>query len=109
MTADLPLPDYDNLATNAIGSRARTLDAKGVTTLLEYEQGHANRPAVVQLLQHRIAELKDGAQPTGGAPSAPAPEAGRRGDVPAQPAIKEGPPVNPPSHGTPENPAQPRT
>jgi hypothetical protein len=25
------------------------------------------------------------------------------------PALKEGPPVNPPSHGDPTNPAQPRT
>lgn len=41
MTHDLPLPDYDNLPTEAIGTRARTLDRQGVQTLLDYEQAHA--------------------------------------------------------------------
>jgi len=57
MPPDLPLPDYDSLPTSAIGSGARTLDHRGVTTLLEYEQGHANRPAVVRALQDRLDEL----------------------------------------------------
>jgi hypothetical protein len=107
VTHDLPLPDYDNLPTEAIGTRARTLDRQGVQTLLDYEQDHAGRPAVVQLLTTRLDELDDGAQPSGGLPLAEAPEAGRPGGG-GQPSVKEGPPVNPPSHGTPENPAQPR-
>lgn len=107
MTDDLPLPDYDDLPTNAIGSRARTLDKQGVQTLLDYEEAHAARPAVVQLLTHRIDELDQGAPPTSGSPLAEAPEAGQPGGG-GQAEVKEGPPVNPPSHGTPENPAQPR-
>jgi hypothetical protein len=107
MTHELPLPDYDDLPTQAIGTRARTLDRQGVQTLLDYEQAHAARPAVVQLLSTRIDELDDGAQPSGGSPLAPAPEAGKAGDH-QQAAVNEGPPVNPPSQGAPENPAQPR-
>ena len=107
MTHGLPLPDYDDLPTEAIGTRARTLDRQGVQALLDYEQDHAARPAVVQLLSNRIDELDDGAQPSGGSPLARAPEAGQPGGG-AHAAVKEGPPVNPPSHGTPENPAQPR-
>lgn len=70
MTDDLPLPDYDDLPTNAIGSRARTLEKQGVQTLLDYEEAHAARPAVVQLLTHRIDELDQGAPPTSGSPLA---------------------------------------
>jgi hypothetical protein len=60
-------------------------------------------------MESRLASLREGAQPSGGDPAAPAPEA------PPAPAagskVSEattGPPMNPPSHGDPTNPAQPR-
>ncbi|HSU02033.1 MAG TPA: hypothetical protein VLK03_05745 [Nocardioides sp.] len=104
---DAPLPDYDSLATGSIESRAHALDPDGVRQLLDYERQHANRPQIVMMLEHRLESLDAGAvQPSGGDPTAPAPETapGR----PAGSSVKPGPPVNPPSQGDPTNPAQPR-
>jgi hypothetical protein len=103
---DLPLPDYDDLPLGSLESRVRTLDADGVNRLLEYEKEHGNRLPVVQVLEARAQALVDGAEPTGGSPQGATPEVGSQGS--AEPAQKEGPPVNPPSQGDPTNPAQPR-
>lgn len=112
MSHDLPLPDYDGLPVGAIESRVRTLDEGGVAELLDYEQAHANRVQVVQLLERRLSSLQRGAaEPSGGSPSAPAPETPDTfTERPEQAApATEGPPQNPPSQGVPTNPAQPRT
>jgi hypothetical protein len=108
---DLPLPDYDSLPVGAIESRARTLDASGVRALLDYENEHAGRVQVVQILRHRLRSLESGdSQPSGGRPDAHAPEAGASPThTPQASPQTEGPPINPPSHGDPTNPAQPRT
>ena len=107
MTNDLPLPDYDSLPTGSVESRARTLDPDGVRQLLDHERQHANRPQIVMMLEHRLESLESGdAQPSGGDPSAQAPEAAP-GEA-AGSAVTPGPPVNPPSQGVPTNPAQPR-
>jgi hypothetical protein len=109
-TDDLPLPDYDHLPLPQLTSRVRTLDAGGVEALLRYEQEHGDRLPVVQVLQERLAELQQGAEPSGGAPAgpvpggAPAPDAGS----PVSPSTS-GPTMNPPSHGDPTNPTQPRS
>jgi len=108
---ELPLPDYDGLPTGSIESRIRTLDADGVALVLEYERQHANRVQVVQLLDHRLEALRSGAaKPSGGDPAAPAPEAaaGQPGGSRVS-KTTTGPPQNPPSHGVPTNPAQPRS
>jgi hypothetical protein len=105
----LPLPDYDHLPVEGLTSRIRTLDAEGLRTVLEYERAHANRLQVVTVMENRLSALRDGAQPSGGDPAAPA------ADDPAHAATTSrvseatsGPPVNPPSHGDPSNPSQPR-
>ena len=105
----LPLPDYDHLPVEGLTSRIRTLDADGLQTVLAYEREHANRLQVVTMMENRLSALRDGAQPSGGDPAAPA------ADDPAHAATTSrvseatsGPPVNPPSHGDPSNPAQPR-
>jgi hypothetical protein len=105
----LPLPDYDHLPVGSLISRIRTLDADGLQTLLTYEQSHANRVQVVQAMTHRLDELKAGAQPSGGAPDAVQPEhaAAPSGGSEVSEATS-GPPMNPPSHGDPTNPGQPR-
>ena len=104
---EAPLPDYDSLATGSIESRAHALDPDGVRQLLAYEQAHAARPQIVMMLEHRLASLESGtARPSGGDPTAAAPETAP-GDAPGA-AVTEGPPVNPPSQGVPTNPAQPR-
>jgi hypothetical protein len=106
---DLPLKDYDHLPVGSLISRIRTLDAEDLRTLLEFERSHANRMQVVSAMQHRLSGLADGAQPSGGDPSAATPEAAPApsGGSKASEATS-GPPVNPPSQGDPTNPAQPR-
>ena len=105
----LPLPDYDQLPLGSVESRIRSLDADQVASLVAYEKAHGNRLPVVQVLERRLEELKQGASPTEGDPMAQTPEAplGEQGGSPVSPAT-EGPPMNPPSHGVPTNPAQPR-
>lgn len=107
---ELPIPDYDGLPAGSIESRIRTLGEKGVRQLYDYEKEHANRVQVLQVLEQRLVALNTGAaEPSGGDPAAPAPEAaeGERGDSKVSPATA-GPPQNPPSQGVPTNPAQPR-
>jgi hypothetical protein len=106
---DLPIPDYDHLQVGSLTSRIRTLDAEALTTLLSYERAHANRFQVVTVMESRLANLRAGAQPSGGDPGGAAPEAA---DAPAGGSkaseATSGPPVNPPAHGDPTNPSQPR-
>jgi hypothetical protein len=107
---DLPLPDYDHLPVGSLISRIRTLDASGLQTLMEYEQGHANRVQVVSAMRNRLSGLKEGAQPSGGDPAAAGadtPPSAAGGSQVSE--ATSGPPVNPPSHGDPTNPAQPRS
>jgi hypothetical protein len=110
MSDELPIPDYDHLPTGSLESRIRTLGQHGVRVLLDHERQHANRVQVVRILEQRLVALDTGAaEPSGGDPAAPAPEAsaGAAGGSKASPAT-EGPPQNPPSQGVPTNPAQPR-
>jgi hypothetical protein len=106
---DLPLSDYDHLPVGSLTSRIRSLGSDDLKTLLQYERSHANRIQVVSAMEHRLSGLADGAQPSGGDPAAPAAEAppAPAGGSKASEATS-GPPVNPPSHGDPTNPAQPR-
>ena len=109
-TTDLPLPDYDHLPLPQLTSRVRTLDADGVAALVAYEREHGQRLPVLQVLEERLGELRQGAKPSGGAADAPvpgrppAPDAGS----PVSPATS-GPKMNPPSQGDPTNPTQPRS
>jgi hypothetical protein len=111
MTDDeLPLPDYDNLPAGSLESRVRTLSEPGVKQLLGYEKEHANRIQVVQMLERRLVALNTGqAAPSGGDPTAAAPEvSGAPVHEPKASPQTEGPKQNPPSQGVPTNPAQPR-
>lgn len=106
---DLPLPDYDHLATASLQHRIRSLSAGQLEQLLDYERAHADRAEARTILQARLSELREGAEPSGGSPEGPRPESA----PPASGGGKvgpdtTGPPINPPSHGVPSNPAQPR-
>jgi hypothetical protein len=103
---ELPLPDYDHLPTGSLQSRIRSLDADGLQALLDYERAHGNRLPAVQVLQTRLEAVRDGAELTSGSPTAATPEV-QTAPSPS-PAVNEGPAMNPPSHGDPTNPAQPR-
>jgi hypothetical protein len=63
----------------------------------------------VGAIESRSRTLDGHSQPSGGDPRAPAPEAGGSAAEAPQASPKEGPAINPPSHGDPTNPAQPRT
>ena len=106
---DLPIPDYDHLQVGGLTSRIRSLGAEELQTLIGYERSHANRFQVVTIMENRLSSLKSGAQPSGGDPAA----AGADAPAPASGGSKvseatSGPAMNPPSHGDPTNPAQPR-
>jgi len=105
----LPLPDYDHLPVGSLESRVGSLDADGVAALLAYERAHGDRLPVVTVLERRLEDLRSGATPTGGNPTAETPEVQHapQGGSPVSPQT-QGPPMNPPSHGDPTNPAQPR-
>jgi hypothetical protein len=107
---ELPLPDYDHLPTGSLEGRLRSLDADALEQLLVYERAHGDRLPVVQLIERRLEAVRDGAPLSGGDPTAAAtperqhaPQAGGQASPQTQ-----GPPINPPSHGDPTNPAQPR-
>ncbi|MEU7819053.1 hypothetical protein [Pseudonocardia sp. NPDC049154] len=73
--SELPIPDYDQLPEGSLVHRVRTLDERGLETLIEYERGHADRPAVLEALTHRRDALARGeAEPSGGDPAARQPE-----------------------------------
>jgi hypothetical protein len=104
----LPLPDFDQLPTGSIGPRIRSLDLEQLEQLAGHERIHANRPQVLQVIEQRLDQLRAGAEPTTGDPAAVKPEIH---DAPVAPAAVEPgpePAINPPSHGDPTNPAQPR-
>lgn len=105
----LPVPDYDHLPVGSLGHRIRSLEADELEVLRRYEEAHGNRLPVIQVLDQRLRELADGAEPSGGDPAGLAPEQAPppQGGSAASPATT-GPPQNPPSHGDPTNPAQPR-
>jgi hypothetical protein len=109
---ELPLSDYDHLPVSSLHDRVRSLSAEALRTLRDYETGHAGRIMVLQVLDNRLAELSRGATPSDGDPARPAPEAGPPADGTQSAGgvspDTTGPPVNPPSHGVPTNPAQPR-
>ena len=107
---ELPLPDYDHLPVGSLQSRIRSLDVTGLEALLTYERAHGNRLPVVQVLETRLSAVRDGAELTSGSPLAATPEV-QHAPAPASDASPqtEGPAVNPPSHGDPTNPAQPKS
>ena len=84
-------------------------NAAALEQLLDYERAHGDRLPVVQLLEQRLTAVRDGAPLSGGDPAADAPELQHAPPAGGQASPEtQGPAVNPPSHGDPTNPAQPR-
>jgi hypothetical protein len=105
---DLPLPDFDHMTVGQLRGRLRTLDLVSLVQLRDYEEAHANRIQIVAMLNNRIAKVQasdtdSGSPQTTSSGTAGSTETGSR----VTPATA-GPPINPPSHGDPTNPAQPR-
>ncbi|WP_458247660.1 hypothetical protein [Streptomyces sp. MAI_2237] len=106
--AALPLPDYDHLPLGGLESRVRSLTADEVDELLAYERAHADRLPVTEVLSARREQLRAGAEPTSGDPSALRPEQhGRTTGSPVSPATSPQP-SSPPPHGTPDQRGKPK-
>ena len=52
-----PLPGYDDLSLPSLRARLRTLDATGITAMLDYEKTHARRDEVISMLERRLAKI----------------------------------------------------
>jgi hypothetical protein len=62
----LPLPDYDQLSLGDLRHRIRALSEDQLRSLIDHEADHGERVAVLEILRVRLAELEDGAEPSGG-------------------------------------------
>ena len=106
---DLPIPDFEHLAIGDLTHRVRSLDADGVRRLVDAEEARGRRAPVLQVLHARLDQLEAGAEPSGGDPARAvddlAPPPSSPGPVTGP---TDAPKINPPSHGDPTNPAQPR-
>ncbi|KWX56625.1 hypothetical protein [Mycobacterium sp. NAZ190054] len=67
-SGDLPLPDYDQLTIGDLQHRIRSLTETELQAVLTHEAGHAARVPVLEVLEARLRELQDGAEPSSGDP-----------------------------------------
>jgi hypothetical protein len=65
---ELPLPDFDHIPLGTLPSRLHPLDERDITQLLGWERAHGNRLPVIQVLESRIQQLRNGAEPSGSVP-----------------------------------------
>jgi hypothetical protein len=65
---ELPLPDFDHIPLGTLPSRIHPLDERGLTELIGWERAHGNRLPVLQVLESRIEQLRNGAEPSGTVP-----------------------------------------
>ena len=56
----LPVPNYDQLSVASLRARLRVLDAGQVQALLDYENAHESRPAVITMFERRLTKLGEG-------------------------------------------------
>ncbi|MFI9407236.1 hypothetical protein [Nocardia sp. NPDC052316] len=98
---ELPLPDYDQLALGDIRHRARSLDESRLRALIEHERAHGARVPVLELLQARLTELANGAEPAPGDPTRAPDVSGGHGGSAVQPSTAAEP-TTPLRHGVAE-------
>lgn len=68
MSAELPLPNFDEMSLGDIQHKVRSLTRDEVEAILTYEAGHAARVPVLEIVEARMRELEDGAEPSSGDP-----------------------------------------
>lgn len=61
MSAELPLPNFDEMSLGDIQHKVRSLTRDEVEAVLTYEAGHAARVPVLEIVEARMRELEDGA------------------------------------------------
>jgi hypothetical protein len=59
-SAELPVPNYDDLTIASLRARLRNLSADQLAQLVTYEKSHANRADVITMFERRIAKLAEG-------------------------------------------------
>lgn len=96
---DLPLPDYDHLPQSSLMHRIRALSEDQLDSLLRYEKEHADRVAVVEMIDARRAALRDGATPSEGDQSVQPENPGPPSGGSRVNADSAAPPSSPPRHG----------
>ncbi|CAA9360167.1 MAG: hypothetical protein AVDCRST_MAG36-2567 [uncultured Nocardioidaceae bacterium] len=97
---ELPLPDFDHLPLGSLEGRIRSLDADGLTALLDYERAHGNRLPVTLVLERRLEQVRGGAELSGGSPLAATPEL-QHAPASSGPAVVEAPESAPDKEGAP--------
>lgn len=109
MTVELPLPDYDQLPLGDLRHRVRSLDERQLSAVIEHERAHGDRVPVLEILQARLTELQDGAEPSPGDPARAPGVSGGHGGSAVQPAtaaepntpLRHGVAVQTPARGRP--------
>lgn len=94
MRNELPIPDYDQLSLGDLRHRIRSLDRDELSQVLDHERQHGHRTPVVQILTARLAELDEGAEPSGG----------DQRNAPGATSTPHGSPVSPTHSPTPGTP-----
>ncbi|PDP87900.1 hypothetical protein CQJ94_08715 [Glycomyces fuscus] len=60
MAATPPVPGYEDLSVPALDERVRSLSAERVRELIAYEESHAGRMEVLELLEDRLHSIEGG-------------------------------------------------
>lgn len=103
---DLPLADYDQMAIGDLQHRIRALTKGELEMVLNHEAGHAARVPVLEILEARLRQLEDGAEPSPGDPRrAPGAQSTPGGSPVQESTAAEG--TRPPRHGTPSQSPKP--
>jgi hypothetical protein len=104
---DPPIAGYDQLPIGSLEHRIRSLDAGEVETLKRHERDHADRTAVLRMLDAQLDRLSSGAAPSPGGSGEPLPPEPPRGGSKVSPQTTAQP-LSPPPHGTPDQPGKPK-
>jgi hypothetical protein len=59
-TAELPLPNYDELTIASVRARLRNLSIAQLGELVNYEKAHADRADFIAMFERRIAKVESG-------------------------------------------------
>ncbi|WP_159944553.1 MULTISPECIES: hypothetical protein [unclassified Nocardiopsis] len=94
-----PLPDYEELSLQDLSERVRSLPAERVRELIAYEESHAERMEVLEVLEDRLTKLEGRNGFLGGSgPEGEADPDGQEPDADAVPHSAERPPDRGPDH-----------
>jgi hypothetical protein len=105
---DLPLPDFDHIPLGTLPSRIAGLDEEGITALVEFERAHGNRVPVLTVLEGRLTQLHNGAEPSGGVPEDLPEVQQTQHDSAVSPETSGRDAFPPPAKSSPMLPSQPR-